>query len=58
MFVKERKSLFLFFQGHPEYDADSLPREYRRDVGRFLRSERESYPGMPKGYFDEATTGL
>ena len=58
MFVKERKSLFLFFQGHPEYDADTLAREYRRDVGRFLRGERESYPGMPQGYFDEPTAGL
>jgi homoserine O-succinyltransferase/O-acetyltransferase len=58
MFVKERKSLFLFFQGHPEYDADSLLREYRRDVGRFLRGERESYPGLPKQYFDPATTNM
>jgi homoserine O-succinyltransferase len=28
-FVKERKSLALFFQGHPEYDARALLREYR-----------------------------
>jgi homoserine O-succinyltransferase/O-acetyltransferase len=56
MFVKERKSLFLFFQGHPEYDADTLLREYRRDVGRFLRGERENYPEMPKQFFDSATT--
>jgi len=58
IFVKERKSLFLFFQGHPEYDADTLPREYRRDVGRFLRGERENYPDMPKQYFDPATTNM
>ena len=58
MFVKERKSLFLFFQGHPEYDSDTLFREYRRDVGRFLRGERESYPEMPKQYFDPETANL
>jgi homoserine O-succinyltransferase/O-acetyltransferase len=51
MFMKQRRSLFLFMQGHPEYDADSLLREYHRDIGRFLRSEREAYPQMPRGYF-------
>jgi homoserine O-succinyltransferase len=53
MFVKERKSLFIFFQGHPEYDPGALLREYRRDVGRFLAGERDSYPEIPTGYFDE-----
>src|SRR5205085_67987 len=51
-FVKKRKSLFVFFQGHPEYDHRALLREYRRDVARFLRAERDSYPGMPCAYFD------
>jgi homoserine O-succinyltransferase len=54
-FVKQRKSLFVFFQGHPEYDATTLLLEYRRDIGRFLRRERETYPPMPHGYFDEET---
>jgi homoserine O-succinyltransferase len=54
-FVKERKSLFVFFQGHPEYDATTLLLEYRRDVGRYLRCERETYPTMPQGYFDRET---
>jgi homoserine O-succinyltransferase len=27
MFVKPWRSLFLFFQGHPEYELDSLARE-------------------------------
>ena len=51
-FVKQRRSLFVFFQGHPEYESHSLLLEYRRDVGRFLRGERDSYPSMPLGYFD------
>ena len=54
MFVKQQKnSLFVYFQGHPEYDTHSLLGEYRRDVGRFLRREIEFYPTMPKGYFDD-----
>lgn len=52
MFVKPHgRSLFAFFQGHPEYDATSLLGEYRRDIGRYLRGEAEIYPTMPKGYF-------
>jgi homoserine O-succinyltransferase len=54
-FVKQRKSLFVFFQGHPEYDAVTLLLEYRRDIGRFLRRECDTYPPMPHGYFDEET---
>jgi homoserine O-succinyltransferase len=54
-FVKQRKSLFVFFQGHPEYEAVTLLLEYRRDIGRFLRKERDTYPPMPEGYLDEDT---
>jgi len=57
-FIKEGKSLSIFFQGHPEYDRGALLREYRRDVGRFLAGERDAYPEMPRDYFDSdsATT--
>jgi homoserine O-succinyltransferase len=59
MFVKlQKRSLFVFFQGHPEYEAWSLLGEYRRDVGRFLRREIEAYPTMPKKYFDEQAEEL
>jgi homoserine O-succinyltransferase len=58
MFAREGRSLFVFFQGHPEYDAASLLGEYRRDVGRFLRHERETCPALPHGYFDAATAAL
>src|SRR3989442_1837784 len=54
-FVKQRQSLFVFFQGHPEYEATTLLLEYRRDLKRFLRGERETYPPMPRGYFYEKT---
>jgi homoserine O-succinyltransferase len=59
-FIKNKgKSLFVHFQGHPEYGAQTLMKEYRRDVRRFLRGERETYPNLPCGYFGEpAVRGL
>jgi homoserine O-succinyltransferase len=52
LFVKKRKnSLFVHFQGHPEYSTLTLLKEYRRDIRRYLRQERETYPTMPEGYF-------
>jgi homoserine O-succinyltransferase len=58
-FVKmKRQSLFVHFQGHPEYGAQTLLKEYRRDIKRFLRRERGTYPSMPQGYFDAAATKL
>jgi homoserine O-succinyltransferase len=56
IYVKHDKSLFVFLQGHPEYDANSLLLEYRRDVGRYLSGERAVYPDMPTAYFDAETT--
>jgi homoserine O-succinyltransferase len=52
-FVKQRNSVFLFCQGHLEYEAASLLLEYRRDIRRFLSHESDCYPSMPQGYFDE-----
>jgi homoserine O-succinyltransferase len=51
-FVKRGGGLSLFFQGHPEYDADTLKREYVRDIGRFLNGRRPHHPGTPVGYFE------
>ncbi len=57
LFVKKKKkSLFVHFQGHPEYGARTLLKEYRRDIRRFLVGERETYPTMPLGYFNSAAT--
>ena len=53
IFVKQvRGSLFVLLQGHPEYAPDSLFREYRRDIRRFLTGESGVYPEMPENYFD------
>jgi homoserine O-succinyltransferase len=54
IFCKDRGSLFVFFQGHPEYDADALLREYRRDVGAYLAGRSTAYPFLPHAYFDRS----
>jgi homoserine O-succinyltransferase/O-acetyltransferase len=56
LFVKKfGRSLFVHFQGHPEYKSLTLLKEFRRDVRRFLNKERETYPTQPAGYFDAAS---
>ena len=49
-FVKERGSLLLFFQGHPEYEGTTLLKEYRRDVGRYLTPNRRTTRRCRVGY--------
>ena len=41
----------VYFQGHPEYDAVSLLKEYKREVVRFFAGEREHAPRYPEHYF-------
>ena len=48
-FVRQERSLLLFFQGHPEYEDTTLLKEYRRDVGRFLNAQQPHYPTLPCG---------
>lgn len=55
IFIKQDAALFVFFQGHPEYEAETLMREYRRDVGRYFKGEMETYPLQPQDYFDRDT---
>jgi homoserine O-succinyltransferase len=43
----------VYFQGHPEYDAVSLLKEYKREVVRFLNDESDSEPHYPENYFSE-----
>lgn len=50
---------YVFFQGHPEYDLVSLLKEYRRELGRFWRGDRDDYPPVPENYFgDSAISNL
>lgn len=46
---------FLFCQGHPEYDGETLIREYRRDLRRFLLLESPHHPVIPRYYLDART---
>jgi len=41
----------VYFQGHPEYDAVSLLKEYKREVVRYFAGEREHAPRYPEHYF-------
>ncbi|TGD99414.1 homoserine O-succinyltransferase MetA [Methylobacterium nonmethylotrophicum] len=54
LFVREGRSLLVFLQGHPEYEPDSLAREYRRDLGRFLDGTAATCPGLPRHYYTAA----
>ncbi len=57
-FARDYDSRFIFFQGHPEYDALSLQREYMRDIARYLAGERDAYPAIPASYFDATTEDI
>jgi len=43
-FVKRGTSLFLFFQGHPEYEPDTLLLEQKRDAARYPEAAIEQNP--------------
>lgn len=49
---------FVYFQGHPEYDIISLMKEYKREISRFLRGEREDYPPYPDHYFSDKAQSI
>lgn len=42
----------VYFQGHPEYDANSLLKEYKREVIRYFAGERER-PALPEHYIND-----
>ena len=57
LFVRRGQSLMVFCQGHPEYDADTLLREYCRDAGRYLCGKRNDPPDLPANYLSLRTRG-
>lgn len=48
--VSEDGIRLVFFQGHPEYDAISLLKEYKREVNLYSAGQREDYPPFPDHY--------
>tara|TARA_B100000029_G_scaffold483927_1_gene535587 strand:- start:1668 stop:2735 length:1068 start_codon:yes stop_codon:yes gene_type:complete len=56
--VSEDGFRFVYFQGHPEYDINSLLKEYKREVSRFADQTRADYPPFPEHYFTAETEAL
>jgi homoserine O-succinyltransferase/O-acetyltransferase len=44
----------VYLQGHPEYDATSLLKEYKREVTRYLAGELAAIPPHPENYLSPA----
>jgi len=56
--VSEDLFRLVFFQGHPEYDIISILKEYKREIRRFVRGERDDYPPYPENYFSLQTKAI
>jgi homoserine O-succinyltransferase len=56
--VSEDQFRLVFFQGHPEYDAISLLKEYKREVILYFNAEREDYPPFPDNYLAVQTQAI
>jgi len=48
----------VYFQGHPEYGRNSLLKEYKREVHRFLAAEVPEPPPYPEHYLTPESEGL
>lgn len=48
----------VYFQGHPEYDTVSLFKEYKRELQRHRRGERDTVPPNPDNYFHDGLQDL
>ncbi|MBM4219379.1 MAG: homoserine O-succinyltransferase [Gammaproteobacteria bacterium] len=57
MAVSEDQFRRIYFQGHPEYDANSLLKEYKREVMRHFNGEREM-PPLPEHYIPEESYAI
>ncbi|MDD5037037.1 MAG: homoserine O-succinyltransferase [Methylococcaceae bacterium] len=56
--VSQDQFRVVYFQGHPEYDTISLLKEYKREVMRSFKGEREDYPPFPEHYFNLEVGGI
>lgn len=45
----------VFLQGHPEYLPDTMAREHRRDLRRWLSDPMRPFPAIPSRYFPHDT---
>ena len=51
--VSQNPLEFVFLQGHPEYDANSLLKEFRREVQRFSDGVISRFPRVPEHCFGD-----
>lgn len=58
MAVSPDQARVVYFQGHPEYDSNSLLKEYKREVLRFQKGELDALPLVPENYFSEVALKL
>ena len=56
--VSEDGFKWVFSQGHPEYDAVSLLKEYKREIDLYEKSERIEYPDFPANYLPESARNI
>ena len=55
MAVSRDQFRMIYFQGHPEYDINSLLKEYKREVLRFVNGELDEPPPVPENYLSEGS---
>jgi homoserine O-succinyltransferase len=48
----------VYFQGHPEYDIDSLLKEYLRELRRWLAGDIHEPPLHPENYFSPEAAAI
>jgi homoserine O-succinyltransferase len=58
MAASEDQFRMIFFQGHPEYDRNSLLKEYKREVLRYVAGELDTPPPYPDHYFSNEAEQL
>ena len=51
MAVSPDQFSFIYFQGHPEYHRNSLLKEYKREISRYIAGELNDVPAHPENYF-------
>ena len=56
--VSEDRFMIVYFQGHPEYDINSLLKEYKREVLLFVSKQRDDYPPVPEDYFSRQINAI
>jgi homoserine O-succinyltransferase len=49
---------FVLFQGHPEYDAISLLKEYKREMQRFISGDCAEAPALIAHYFSRRSRAI